>query len=842
VQVVLCVSFSKWKRVVLLILNTPLLLPLCCYHRRIRKAAPPASFPFSFSCPHSLLFFFHRVMRSLVRQRASTAAGLHCGSPFYRFTPAQASKGGLTGLPSRFTSIECHQRWYSTTPVFRKQLPTSTGTSSSSSTAAAGNAAANAANAQRRRKQQTAAVSSRSGASVAAAVEPELESAPTAVDTAVNSNEGPQTAATQHRASKSSSGTHGKPGKRGRRKQQGAAAGLRSSAPAVHPTGTPRKRQSDVSAALPPVEPPAASYVATSEESPLVRAPSSSLRSKKSGKNVRAKRHPASTNAMESAAAADSVIPRVADAAPSAITVARTDAAASQSASSSSFGSATPVYSTHNMLDTTRRTEEQRMAERCSITKLIMVSASVSFLFTALPRSEGQLKMYVRDMNRVHVPVAIAVPSDASSSAGDYSPSSPSLTPALTSKEFHELRQRLCAEQYATNTVFIHVREMEQLVPPLHLQSPPVAGADANTSSAAAAHAQGSGTSASTNSISAGTSSQVGRDGKTRGRRSRRGRADGAAAVATASPPPPPTLLSPVERLLALQEWKKAAARRAKETQARYPIPAHFHAITRVRFHDPHQTDLTVAMGGGWSKSTDSVLRAIVRSMHQEERGGNGEMMGSNSGSNGEWLAEEDEDEDHDSGLPPFPMPDPTYANNEVVTEAAADTPEPEQPAFLASPYAVKPLLTVCASCVPRREAWIGTCSPKPSAAAAAAASMPEGEESPYMVRLLPAVPRFSTRITIMLEHDEMDPADLVSLAEISTTRKPSSAAAAPRASSASPFDSHSDVSVRGGGVDVAGGGAADLANDSLKDEQNGRLARKRPLQLYCLVQDAGEY
>lgn len=470
------------------------------------------------------------------------------------------------------------------------------------------------------------------------------------------------------------------------------------------------------------------------------------------------------------------------------------------------------------------------MAERCSITKLIMVSASVSFLFTALPHSQGQLKMYVRDMNRVQVPTPALLGADGASS-------SLAAPPALSSKQFHELRQRLCAEHYATNTVFIHVREMEQLVPPLYLQPP--------TTSATPAGLAEEGSAGARPASPTPTAHNGGRSRSRRGRRSRA--ADEAAAVAATAPaaPPPLPALSPVERLLALQAWKKAAATRAKESQARYPVPAHFHAITRVRFHDPHQTDLTVAMGGGWDKSTASVLRAIVRSVQREEQQEGGEAEDSEGGGWGA-RAEEMEDEESDNSLPPFPLPDFVSDSGEVLTEASADVPESSQPAFQSSPYAVKPLLTVCASCVPRREAWIGTCSPNPSMLSTA--MTPEARQA-CLVRRLPAVPRFSTRITIMLEHDDMDPADLVSLAEISTTRKPAlaSAAVASRASSfSSPsstaYSMHADVSVKGGGVEAAGGDAADLFSSSLGGAHDGQARTKRPVQLYCFVQDAGEY
>lgn len=797
-------------------------------------------------------------MRSLVRQHVSAVAKLRCSSSFHRFTSTQASRGGPVCPPWCFSSIENNQRCFSTTTALRKQLPTSTGSSSSAAVADGGGSSSSAAGSHRSRKQtrrhlpSASAASSRSGPSAAAAVEPELESAPLPVNATTASTSSGAAAsvpvAAQHRSGKSdTAASRAKAPKRGPRKQ-GSGSSPRGSSPTIGPTGTARRRPIDEATSLPPVEPPTVGVEVVGSET-AGSNPISSTRAKKKVKDARGRRRATGTHSRlnSSSPAEGGPHPTLTVAPMHAVT---TDSVSSQPPSA---GSLAPIYYTRNMLANTPRTEEQRIAERCSFTKLIMVSASVSFLFTALPRSEGHLKTYVRDMNQVQVPSSASAPVATTTttltepffgaaSAADALP--PAIAPALTSRQFHELRQRLCAEQYATNTVFIHVREMEQLVPPPHLQSPPAGSkaAETNSDAAAAVAASAQGDS---------TPGRAARESKMRGRRSRRSRSGEAAASATSLSPPSPAssgaplpALTPVQRLLALQEWKKVAARRARETQARYPIPAHFHAITRVRFHNPHQTDLTVSLGGGWKKSPNSVLRAIVRSMHEKQRG-SGELAdheGRDSDSSGERLQgeEEEDDDDDDSSLPPFLVPDPVFTMGEVVTEAAADNLEQEQPAFLALPFAVKPLLTVCASCVPRREAWIGTCSPKPSTTSAVRASATEAE-SPYMMRPLPTVPRFSTRITIMLEHDEMDPADLVSLAEISTTRKPASATAA-RASSAPAFGVPSDVSVRGGGVDVSGGHAADFTDTASVDAQRSCSKAKRPLRLYCLVQDAGEY
>lgn len=783
-------------------------------------------------------------MRSLICHRAVVDFGVGVGaSPmaqsrgiysFHRLTRAHALGWGSSSIFRGFLIEQGGRRGYGTTALLLKQhQPTNTGASAASSRTSG----------QASRKQPRQKAVADYGAAEAV-VEPELDTvtAAASLPLAASSSEAVVEAET-HTASSvprhvSGQGATGRPKavKRGRRKQETAATSATRcpSTPSANSVSSPstvssRKGPDDAATTIAPLDPPASPLVA-GEDGIIVAA--SSSRGKKPGRR-RSTGSFLPSDAASSAAAG--LEPTVKVAANAEDTAALTP--------SSLFGSPQPVYYTH-MMGTTPRTEEQRVAERCSITKLIMVSGSVSFLSTTLPRSEGPLKMYVKDLNRAQAPTydsVRALGQDATHSQSNAAPSTghegggsdhvaagTHTLPAISEKQFLELCQRLCAEQLATNTVFIHVREMEQLVPPLHLQLPAVTDADKSESVDAPAAPSGE------------TTASTQREGKTRGGRGRRrGSARAAnsftAPASTLTPPTPPLpALSPVERILALQAWKKEAARRAEETQARYLVPAHYHAITRVRFHDPHQTDLTVAMGSGWCKSIASVLRAIVRSMPQDRRGA--DLGSSDTDSSTSWLAAEGEEDDGDNTVPPFPMPDPSVYTSEVVTQAADDAPAPEQPGFLTSPYTVKPLLTVCASCVPRREAWIGTCAPGPSAAPASGA---ESGWNPYSVRAVPTVPRYSTRITIMLEHDDMDPSDLVSLAEISTTRKSSSSSGAEMHQSR---DRQHDASVSGRSVDATGLQSAAPNRKSVSPDEKVHPAPKKPLHLYCLVQDAGEY
>ncbi|KAK7200802.1 hypothetical protein NESM_000138600 [Novymonas esmeraldas] len=791
-------------------------------------------------------FFCCRVARTTSAVgNAATAAPSRSISSFHRVAHAHAVRCGLSSSTARGAAIErgAVGRGFSTTAVsLKQQQPTNTGAPAASPRA-------------RRRKQaqlqqQQGAAAAEYGAhaeavapaldvsAAAAAAAAAVVSLPRPATSPPNAAETGAAAALSHHLSSDSPATRPKGVKRGRRKPNNTNTTTTTGA------GTPPAVAHDSTAPLPPLEPPASPLVAAA----AAAAAAAASRGKKVGK-----RRPGSGGAAspcDRATGSDGVLDATAvDEGGGGGSGATGPVGGSLAAHLPLFGAPQPVYYTHGTTDTTPRTEEQRIAERCSIIKLIMVSGSVSFLFTTLPRSKVPLKTYVKDLNRAQAPtpsppeasesdVDVTQPSPSATCATDGSESGAAATnggqalPALSERQYLELRQRLCAEQLATNTVFIHVREMEQLVPPLPLQ-PPTAAPDTDADQSSAA-----GTSAVGDSVAAEAPAAENAARGRRGRRRKNGRAASSPpAPVTPAPAPPLPVLSPVERLIALQRWKKEAQRRAAEAQARYLVPSHYHAITRVRFHDPHQTDVTVAMGSGGCKSVDSVLRAIARSVPQEERSAD-----PSSPDKSAWLAvEEAEEEESDSerAAPPFELPEPPLDSREaaaaVVSDASAAA--ANQPAFLASPYTVKPLLTVGASCVPRREAWIGTCAASPSAAS------PSAEEvkwTPFSVRPLPTVPRYSTRITIMLEHDDMDPADLVSLAEMSTTRKPHASSPAEQRQH---LNRHDDVTIRGGGVDAAGPPTSDRnAATAPRDVRDDSPPRKRPMHLYCLVQDAGEY
>ncbi|CCW66599.1 unnamed protein product [Phytomonas sp. Hart1] len=172
----------------------------------------------------------------------------------------------------------------------------------------------------------------------------------------------------------------------------------------------------------------------------------------------------------------------------------------------------------------------------------------------------------------------------------------------------------------------------------------------------------------------------------------------------------------------------------------------------------------------------------------------------------------------------------------------------------LSTPFLLKPLLTVYASCIPRREAQFGSrfdeqlflsASPTTSTGAEAAKTSsaapgplstqtqrsrgedgksggadqpwfekfqpnPLSDEEVYAAlqkRGIPTIPRYSTRVTVLIEHNEMEPVDLLLLAEISTTRK----------------------------------GGEDKQNKAYDGVRDTGVGLKLP-RIYCLIVDGGEY
>ncbi|RNF27025.1 uncharacterized protein Tco025E_00709 [Trypanosoma conorhini] len=370
--------------------------------------------------------------------------------------------------------------------------------------------------------------------------------------------------------------------------------------------------------------------------------------------------------------------------------------------------------------------EEDVVVERASITKLFMLSDSVASIFCALPQNQRSIDNYLREVDQAVLPPS--APEYRVDGVGtllhrDCNSASPS-NEAVARREIAE---RVLSEERANHTLCIHVRDMDQLVPPPHLLLDSAAKPPSTTKST----------------------------GGARRRKVKR--------LEKNSRDVPTTSLAPIERLLALHKWQIKALQKARESQERFKVPEDYHAITRVRFHDPPKADLTVVQGSGCAKTVADVLATMDRSLNNDAN------------------AEDNKD-------------DEIFNQKETADGENGAT-------LLSKPFALKPLLSVVASCIPRREPALGSrcgeemffssSSPFTNTAAttamaktrrakrikgagaattklAGAATM--GEE--LLGRRVPPMPRFTTRVTVLVEHDELEPVDLLSMAERSTTRK----------------------------------------------------------------------
>ncbi|ESL06950.1 hypothetical protein TRSC58_05368 [Trypanosoma rangeli SC58] len=370
--------------------------------------------------------------------------------------------------------------------------------------------------------------------------------------------------------------------------------------------------------------------------------------------------------------------------------------------------------------------EEDVVVERASITKLFMLSDSVASIFCALPQNQRSIDNYLREVDQaVLPPLAPKHRVDEIGNLLHRDENYAGLSNEVVARR--EIAERVLSEERANHTLCIHVRDMDQLVPPPHLLLESATKAPSKTTLTGGA------------------------------RRRKVSRVEKKSGVVRT------TTLTPIERLLALHEWQIKALQKARESQERFKVPENYHAITRVRFHDPPRADLTVVQGSGCAKTVADVIATM-----------DGKL-------NSDMNAEDNKDD-------------------EIFNQKQAEYDE-NGTTFLSKPFAFKPLLSVVASCIPRREPTLGSrcgeemffSSRSPSINTAAATAMTKtrktrktkgadtattklagaakmGEE--LLGRRVPPMPRFTTRVTVLVEHDELEPMDLLSMAERSTTRK----------------------------------------------------------------------
>ncbi|RNF08964.1 hypothetical protein TraAM80_02372 [Trypanosoma rangeli] len=399
--------------------------------------------------------------------------------------------------------------------------------------------------------------------------------------------------------------------------------------------------------------------------------------------------------------------------------------------------------------------EEDVVVERASITKLFMLSDSVASIFCALPQNQRSIDNYLREVDQAVLPPLtpehrVDEIGNLFHRDGNYAGSNNEVVAR------REIAERVLSEERANHTLCIHVRDMDQLVPPPHLLLESATKTPSKTSLTGGA------------------------------RRRKVSRVEKKSGVVRT------TTLTPIERLLALHEWQIKALQKARESQERFKVPEDYHAITRVRFHDPPKADLTVVQGSGCAKTVADVIATM-----------DGKL-------NSDMNAEDNKD-------------DEIFNQKQAVYDENGTT-------LLSKPFAFKPLLSVVASCIPRREPTLGSrceeevffSSRSPSTNMAATTAMAKtrktkkikgadaattkiagaakmGEE--LLGRRVPPMPRFTTRVTVLVEHDELEPMDLLSMAERITTRK-----------------------------------------DDVEGRTSASSRKKRVPRIYCHIADGGEY
>lgn len=372
--------------------------------------------------------------------------------------------------------------------------------------------------------------------------------------------------------------------------------------------------------------------------------------------------------------------------------------------------------------------EDQLKAEKQGIAKLLVISQSVGSIFCALPGVKS-VEEFVKEMDAVHVEEG---------------------TELKPSQQFLDyLTERVLVEEHADHQFCIHVRDMEQLVPPEVLTAPTT----------------GTGSSCSSDSTSTGSSGGGGARPKTAGRKSLK-----KGSLPAAEP------MTPFERMKALHRWRFDALRRSELSLKRFAVPSNVHAITRLRLHEPAKVDVTVVQSCGSQKKPEDVLAALNRftkGRAQEQEPG---------------VHKEEEEVMKAVFLAAFTH---QHGNDHQVVTSLGSL-------GLISPFALKPLLTVYASCLPRRESQIGEIVDEEAFLVSDSAirsqqkrrkvrrelrlpagSMPrllsKAKAKSYLqllTRNISPVPKHTTRLTLLIEHNDLEVGDLVSLAEMSTPRK----------------------------------------------------------------------
>nr|CCD13037.1 unnamed protein product [Trypanosoma congolense IL3000] len=415
--------------------------------------------------------------------------------------------------------------------------------------------------------------------------------------------------------------------------------------------------------------------------------------------------------------------------------------------------------------------EESSFTDRTAVSRLFIVSDAVAFMFTTVPRDQHRVSSHLKKVDQ-----SVISPASQAGDVADIGDEccSDAISGGRSKRDSirggkskrrdqrssvakeYDVASRVLSEECANNTLYIHVRDMERLVPPPHLLS-----------------------------SSALTFKRFGKGSKKRQpneKRSKKSRSSKTTAVGEATESP----LAPLDRALALRLWQAAAMRKARESQKLNDVSLESHAITRVCLHDPETPDETVVHGCGSGKTVSDVLETLKK--EHDDR----------------WI-------------------DLLAADGAVegMGSHASSDEGSSYPTMLSTPFMLKPLLSVIASCIPRSESLLGVrCDEdvflrslssrhvrraesiiRNTAVLEAAAKEDRHScmDKKLSGRRVPPVPRFSTRVIVLIEHDDL----------------------------------HSQWSVNGGNTkrkSNSEGGA-----ESIKQRQH------RKPRVYCLIADGGE-
>ncbi|RHW73242.1 hypothetical protein DPX39_040032000 [Trypanosoma brucei equiperdum] len=426
-----------------------------------------------------------------------------------------------------------------------------------------------------------------------------------------------------------------------------------------------------------------------------------------------------------------------------------------------------------------REGENVCLVDRAVVLKLFVVSDALAFMFATSPKDQRCVNWHLKkvDQSVIMQPPTQAPRSQHKGQEGITDNDSNSKDKKDARRESRSRRReqrnavtreynialRVLSEESADNVHYIHVREMERLVPPADVLP--------------------------RNAMSTVLASKKGNENSKRRQSSEKRNSKVQKGRGTSPAEPSAAALEALGRVMALRQWQTAALRKAQESQRLHALPPACHAITHVYMNDPSLPDTTVVQGCNIKKSVTDILDLMKQSTVS------GNLLGFVNLHKGRKSSS---------------------SGNKGTTPSAT----------LSMPFELKPLLSVVASCIPRSDAALGvrfdedgflrsvlqrhsrkSGSNEPTTAVAQVVSEEERQtatDRELSARRVPPVPRYTTRVVLLIDYDSSESWDLHSDG-VSSEKKAKSA-----------------------------------EGDSGEEVVNRRRRRKEP-HIYCLIADGGE-